>query len=109
MLKHNGCECGGIRDYLSKEAKSLAQEGPGGGYKSFESAASPVGSAPESRRGSRSEGSPMDNDDNNVVGDEDEEEAPEPESPPMHFKSEDELEALLTDQLARDSSERGIA
>ena len=95
MLKHNGCECAGIREYLSKEAQNLAHDGPSS-YKPFESAASPIGSAPNSREGSVSVASPLD-----ANADLGEQSLEASNSVPAYFKTEDELEVLLTSQLAQ--------
>lgn len=109
MLRHNGCGCSQIREYLTHEADNITSASHSA-YKKFESAASPIGTAPNSRSGSVSDnfserhvsrcgsfeldevGSPRDD-----------------ASQPMHFKSEKELEALLTSQLAQDTSDQGNA
>ncbi|MCJ1283963.1 hypothetical protein MMC26_003294 [Xylographa opegraphella] len=107
MLKHTGCGCVQIRDYLTKQADSIAATGSM--YQAFESAASPIGSAPNSRassvshpsvRGRSREGS-FDIAKSHGVA--------EQVTPTAHFKSENELEALLTSQLAHDTSDQGIS
>ncbi|MCJ1379963.1 hypothetical protein MMC17_003066 [Xylographa soralifera] len=107
MLKHTGCGCVQIRDYLTKQADSITATGAM--YQPFESAASPIGSAPNSRASSVSQNSVHHRsredsfDFNKPHG------IQEHAAPTAHFKSENELEALLTSQLAQDTSDKGIS
>ncbi|MCJ1415662.1 hypothetical protein MMC32_001994 [Xylographa parallela] len=107
MLKHTGCGCVRIREYLTKQADSITATAST--YQPFESAASPIGSAPNSRASSvshnsvhrRSRDDSFDFDKDHGVS--------ERAAPTAHFKSENELEALLTSQLAQDTSDKGIS
>ena len=118
LLRHTGCGCEKIREYLNNEVHALAYPG---NSEVFESAASPVGSAPSSRVDSVSAAS-LHEDSRSTSFDDDAgsgspageqpmemEEAEEPSSPPPHFKTEKELEVLLTSQLVQDTSDEGIA
>ncbi|MCJ1407531.1 hypothetical protein MMC19_001602 [Ptychographa xylographoides] len=110
MLKHTGCGCDQIREYLCHSAENITKNNSAM-FKQFESAASPVGTAPNSRSGSidgtlqhfRSRQSSLNFDEDSGSG------RDAPGSPAMHFKSEHELEALLTSQLVHDTSNLGIA
>ena len=106
MLKHTGCGCAQIREYLSTAAENITSAALT--YKKFESAASPVGSAPNSRPGSIS-GKSESHHSRRGSFDFDEIGSGHSNSNPAHFKSENELEALLTRQLAQDTSDNGIA
>ena len=116
LLHHTGCGCTKIRDYLSHEADVLA--GPGTS-EVFKSAASPVQSAPPSRVGSvsapsshgRSTSASLEIDAGygSSAGEQLMDEDDTPPSPPIKFKTEEELEALLTSQLVQDTSDEGTA
>ncbi|KAI4123029.1 MAG: hypothetical protein LQ347_006302 [Umbilicaria vellea] len=119
LLRHTGCGCSKIRDYLSQEVSALAGPGTSGVFKS---AASPVRSAPSSRAGSvspaanheESRSASGDHGDHDTyatspVGEQVLDDDDGPASPPTKFKTEDELEALLTSQLLQDTSDEGIA
>lgn len=107
MLKHTSCGCERVRDYLEQKADRITSSitFP---QQPFRSAASPVRSAPGSKSnsicGSASNHSLRSG--STGLGGEDEEQATS--SPTMHFKSENELEALLTSSLLHDTSEEGI-
>ncbi|MCJ1290696.1 hypothetical protein MMC34_002238 [Xylographa carneopallida] len=107
MLKHTGCGCVQIRDYLTKQADSITATGSM--YQPFESAASPVGSAPNSRASSVSHDSVHRPSRDDSFDFEKPRTAPDSATPTAHFKSENELEALLTSQLAQDTSDKGIS
>lgn len=116
LLRHTGCGCSKIRDYLSHEVSALA--GPGHS-EVFKSAASPVRSAPSSRAGSV--GSPANNKESRGASGEDDTDATSPTgeqfldegdgsaSPSNKFKTEEELEALLTSQLLQNTGDEGMA
>ncbi|MCJ1305844.1 hypothetical protein MMC08_008661 [Hypocenomyce scalaris] len=118
LLRHTGCGCEKIREYLNHEVHAMAYPGDS---EVFESAASPVGSAPSSGVGSVSAASLLEESSSTSFDDDagsgspagkqsmEMEEPEEPCSPPPHFKVEKELEALLTDQLVQDTSSEGIA
>ncbi|MCJ1433180.1 hypothetical protein MMC27_002539 [Xylographa pallens] len=107
MLKHTGCGCVRIREYLTKQADSITATGSM--YQPFESAASPIGSAPNSRASSVSHNSVHRRSRDDSFGFDQTHGASEHAAPTAHFKSENELEALLTSQLAQDTSDKGIA
>ena len=107
MLKHTSCGCERVRDYLEKKADSITSS-INFPHQPFRSAASPVRSAPGSKSNSIS-GSASNHSSRSgstSLGTEDKEQATS--SPTMHFKSEHELEALLTSSLLHDTSEEGI-
>ena len=106
MLKHTGCGCVQIREYLSSAAENITSAALT--YKKFESAASPIGSAPNSRPGSTS-GNSESRHSRRGEFNLDEIGNGRNNSHSEHFKSENELEALLTRQLAQDTSDKGIA
>lgn len=116
LLRHTGCGCSKIRDYLSHEVSALA--GPGNS-EVFRSAASPVRSAPSSRAGSvsppanheesRSASRENDTYPTSPAGEQVLDADDGPASPIPKFKTEEELEALLTSQLLQDTSDEGIA
>ena len=106
MLKHTGCGCAQIREYLSSAAESITSAAST--YRKFENAASPVGSAPNSRPGSIS-GNSDSHHSRRGSSNLDEIGSMHSNSNTVHFKSENELEALLTRQLAQDTSDEGIA
>ncbi|MCJ1247368.1 hypothetical protein MMC30_004582 [Trapelia coarctata] len=113
MLRHTGCGCSQIREYLTHEADNIASASHAS-HKKFESAASPIGSAPNSRPGSVSDNSSERHVSRRSSFNLDELGSPHDESAQkmtshMHFKSEKELEALLTSQLVQDTSDQGIA
>jgi len=109
MLRHDGCGCSQIREYLTHEADNITSASHSA-YSKFESAASPVGSAPNSRSGSVSDDSSERHVSRCGSFALDEVGSPHDESSQlMHFKSEKELEALLTSQLVQDISDQGIA
>lgn len=111
LLHHTGCGCTKIRDYLRHEASALT--GPGTSDV-FESAASPVGSAPPSRVGSpitpsnheESRSSSRENDTNpsSAAGEQVMDDVDGPASLPVKFKTEEELEALLKSQLVQETT-----
>ena len=117
LLKHSGCGCTKIRDYLSHQSSVLA--GPSSA-EVFKSATSPAGSAPSSRVGSVSapsnhekSTSPSLDDDagpepNSPAGVQMVDEIDGPPSPPVKFKTEEELETLLTSQLMQDMIDEGM-
>ncbi|MCJ1474852.1 hypothetical protein MMC13_003512 [Lambiella insularis] len=107
MLKHTECGCAQIRDYLAQQADSITN--PSSSHKLFESAASPVRSAPTSRTDSASSESQSPPLSQASFGFDEGEETRGQRSPSAHFKTENELEALLTSQLAQDTSDTGIA
>ncbi|MCJ1317853.1 hypothetical protein MMC15_003180 [Xylographa vitiligo] len=106
MLKHTGCGCVQIRDYLTKQADSITATGSM--YQPFESAASPIGSAPNSRASSVSHASVHRRSRDDSFDFDKPRDVSEHAAPTAHFKSENELEALLTSQLAQDTSDKGI-
>jgi len=114
MLKHTGCGCTQIREYLTHEADNITSASYTS-HKKFESAASPIGSAPNSRPGSVSDNSSerhvsrRNSFNLDELGSPYDDSSQEATSHSMHFKSEKELEALLTSQLVQDTSEQGIA
>ena len=114
MLRHTGCGCSQIREYLTHEADNITSASQAS-YKKFESAASPIGSAPNSRPGSISDNSSERHGSRRAsfsldeVGSPHDDSSPDTASHSMHFKSEKELEALLTSQLVQDTSDQGIA
>ncbi|MCJ1401624.1 hypothetical protein MMC11_004840 [Xylographa trunciseda] len=107
MLKHTGCGCVQIREYLAQQADSITATGAT--YKPFESAASPIGTAPNSRASSVSHASVHGRSRNNKFDLDNIQNVREHTAPTAHFKSENELEALLTSQLAQDTSDKGIS
>jgi len=107
MLKHTGCGCDRIREYLTQQADNITAAGAL--YKPFESAASPIGSAPNSRASSVSHSSLHRRSGNDGFDFDKAQNVREQSAPTAHFKSENELEALLTSQLAQDTSDKGIS
>lgn len=107
MLKHTGCGCAQIREYLTQQADNITSSASS--YKPFVSAASPVGSEPHSRSNSVSAESEYSRSRHGSFGFDEGEEMRARRSPSAHFKTENELEALLTSQLAQDTSDLGIA
>ncbi|MCJ1389480.1 hypothetical protein MMC18_002337 [Xylographa bjoerkii] len=106
MLKHTGCGCVQIREYLTQQADSITVTGAI--YKPFESAASPIGSAPNSRASSVSHTSLHRRSRSDSFDFDQPQKVRKHSAPTAHFKSENELEALLTSQLAQDTSDKGI-
>lgn len=107
MLKHTSCGCERVRDYLEKKADSItsANASP---PQPFWSAASPVQSAPGSKSNSISGSASNHSSRSGSTALSGEEKEPVTPPPMMHFKSENELEALLTSSLLHDTSEEGI-
>ncbi|KAL9102153.1 MAG: hypothetical protein Q9187_009158 [Circinaria calcarea] len=107
MLKHTSCGCERVRDYLEKKADSITSSN-NSPQQPFQSAASPVQSTPGSKsnsiRGTPSHHSSRSG--STALGEENKGQATS--FPRMHFKSENELEALLTSSLLHDTSEEGI-
>ena len=114
MLRHTGCGCVQIREYLTHEADSLTSASHFT-HKKFESAASPIGTAPNSRPGSVSDNSSERHVSRrgsfnlDEVGSPDDDTSQHMSTQPTRFKSEKQLEALLTSQLVQDTSDQGIA
>jgi hypothetical protein len=106
MLRHVGCGCVQIRDYLAQQSTNITN-GAHMAYEKIESGASPIGSAPHSRSGSFSGASSGQDSRRNSLQYGDEVISPYDRNP--HFKSERELEVLLTSQLVQDTSAEGIA
>ena len=116
LLRHTGCGCTEIRDYLSHEAHALARPSSSG---VIEKAASPVGSVLWSRFGSVS--APSNNEDSKTAsigedtgstapaGEHVMEEVEGPPSPTVKFESKEEFEALLTSRLVQDSNDEGAS
>ncbi|MCJ1356777.1 MAG: hypothetical protein MMC33_006773 [Icmadophila ericetorum] len=102
MFKHTGCGCVQIRDYLSREANNLTKYSHNA-YQPFDSAASPIGAAPNSRLQSVS-GTSIHRDSRQGSID-----SLKNSSPLVNMKTEDDLEALLTGTLVQDTSDGGIA
>ena len=108
LLKHTGCGCKQIRDYLSQEVNAMTYP------RALESAASPIGTAPSSRHGSMSDGSDHDHEESRSKRKASKtspltQDDPSPPSPTVHFKSETHLEALLNSELANDTSDQRFA
>ncbi|MCJ1258462.1 hypothetical protein MMC24_006295 [Lignoscripta atroalba] len=97
MLKHNGCNCTKVTEYLGEEAKHITSPN-----QPFESAASPVQSEPNSRAGSVSPGQHSRQGSHDSVG----KAYNDSGSEVVHFKSEDQLEELLAGQLVHESNDQ---
>ena len=106
MLKHNGCQCARISEYLDNEATNLAH--PILSHQAFESAASPVRSEPTSRAGSVSTESASPHSRGDSRDSVDKTETSE-DSDVVHFKSEDQLGELLSRRLVHDTSDEALA
>ena len=105
MLKHTTCGCDRIRNYLTQEADNIAYSAH-----SFQSAASPVGSEPSSRLPSVS--SESSNQRCSRQGSTENQATDFVQSSPvpvMQLKLENELESLLANSLAHDTSDETIA
>ncbi|KAA6408505.1 MAG: hypothetical protein FRX48_07587 [Lasallia pustulata] len=113
LLRHTGCGCTKIRDYLSHEAHALARPSSSG---VIENAASPVGLVSSSRVGSVSAASTHEDSKTASIGGDTASTPPAGEhamdeveglpSPTVKFETK-EFEALLTSRLVEDANDEG--